>query len=104
MGPEEIPELNIVVYVKSKFLIEMIIAFGMLGYNIIISKTFIAIFRFDSCIGQHNHCLFLLAIFFAICALLYSSNLTLTSVCHPFTVYKTILLPDDCSDVYNMFE
>ncbi|CAH1118953.1 unnamed protein product [Phaedon cochleariae] len=59
---------------------------------------------FDCCIGKHNQCLFVLAIFFAIIALLYSSNLTLTSVCHPFTLYKTILLPDDCSEVYKLFE
>ncbi|KAH1009697.1 hypothetical protein HUJ04_002016 [Dendroctonus ponderosae] len=59
---------------------------------------------FDCCISRHNHCLFLLSLFFAIAALLYSSNLTLTSVCHPYEFFKTILLPDDCSDVYFQFE
>ncbi|KAJ3626557.1 hypothetical protein MTP99_017044 [Tenebrio molitor] len=59
---------------------------------------------FDCCIGRHNQCLFILTLFFAIASLLYSSNLTLTSVCHPFIFYKTILLPDDCSDVYQQFE
>ncbi|KAJ8986000.1 hypothetical protein NQ317_013884 [Molorchus minor] len=59
---------------------------------------------FDCCIGNHNHCLFILSLFFGMAALLYSSNLTLTSVCHPFTLYHTILLPDDCSDVYKLFE
>ncbi|KAJ3643738.1 hypothetical protein Zmor_026430 [Zophobas morio] len=59
---------------------------------------------FDCCVGRHNQCLFVLALFFAIASLLYSSNLTLTSVCHPFIVYKSILLPDDCSDVYQQFE
>ncbi|XP_050310952.1 LOW QUALITY PROTEIN: palmitoyltransferase ZDHHC23 [Anthonomus grandis grandis] len=59
---------------------------------------------FDCCISKHNQCLFLLSLFFAIAALLYSSNLTLTSVCHPFEFFKTILLPDDCSDVYYQFE
>ncbi|XP_030754742.1 palmitoyltransferase ZDHHC23 isoform X2 [Sitophilus oryzae] len=59
---------------------------------------------FDCCISKHNQCCFIAALFFAIAALLYSSNLTLTSVCHPFEFYKTILLPDDCSDVYYQFE
>ncbi|XP_018568652.1 palmitoyltransferase ZDHHC23 isoform X2 [Anoplophora glabripennis] len=59
---------------------------------------------FDCCVGKHNQCLFIMCLFFATIALLYSSNLTLTSVCHPFVLYKTILLPDDCSDVYKLFE
>ncbi|CAG9760137.1 unnamed protein product [Ceutorhynchus assimilis] len=59
---------------------------------------------FDCCISRHNQCLFMLSLFFAVTALLYSSNLTLTSVCHPFEFIKTILLPDDCSDVYYQFE
>ncbi|XP_060528868.1 palmitoyltransferase ZDHHC23-B [Cylas formicarius] len=59
---------------------------------------------FDCCISRHNQCLFILTLVFGIAALLYSSNLTLTSVCHPFEFYKTILLPDDCSDVYFQFE
>ncbi|CAH0555689.1 unnamed protein product [Brassicogethes aeneus] len=58
----------------------------------------------DCCIGKHNQCWFILSITCASVSLFYSSNLTLTSVCHPFTLYKTILLPDDCSDVYHQFE
>ncbi|CAH1998233.1 unnamed protein product [Acanthoscelides obtectus] len=60
--------------------------------------------RLDCCVGNHNRCLFISALFFATSALTYSSNLTLTSVCHPFTLYRAILLPDDCSDVYKLFE
>ncbi|XP_066145453.1 palmitoyltransferase ZDHHC23-B isoform X1 [Euwallacea fornicatus] len=59
---------------------------------------------FDCCISRQNQGLFMLSLFFAIAALVYSSNLTLTSVCHPFEFLKTILLPDDCSDVYYQFE
>ncbi|KAL1497822.1 hypothetical protein ABEB36_008716 [Hypothenemus hampei] len=59
---------------------------------------------FDCCITNHNQCSFLLSLIFAILALLYSSNLTLTSVCHPFEFAKSILLPDDCSEVYYQFE
>ncbi|XP_019870371.1 palmitoyltransferase ZDHHC23 [Aethina tumida] len=58
----------------------------------------------DCCIGRHNQCEFIISLTCATASLLYSSNLTLTSVCHPFTLYKTILLPDDCSDVYQQFE
>ncbi|CAH1101395.1 unnamed protein product [Psylliodes chrysocephalus] len=59
---------------------------------------------YDCCVGKHNQCVFILSLFFAIGALVYSSNLTLTSVCHPFNLYKSILLPDDCSEVYKLFE
>ncbi|KAF7272023.1 zinc finger DHHC-type palmitoyltransferase GABPI [Rhynchophorus ferrugineus] len=59
---------------------------------------------FDCCISKYNQFYFISALFFAVVALLYSSNLTLTSVCHPFRFYKAILLPDDCSDVYYQFE
>ncbi|XP_044754708.1 palmitoyltransferase ZDHHC23-B [Coccinella septempunctata] len=59
---------------------------------------------YDCCISRKNQFLFILSLFFAAAALLYSSNLTLTSVCHPFKLYETILLPDDCSEVYQAFE
>lgn len=28
----------------------------------------------------------------------------MTSVCHPFILIGTVLLPDDCSDVYHQLE
>ncbi|KAK9880035.1 hypothetical protein WA026_008550 [Henosepilachna vigintioctopunctata] len=59
---------------------------------------------YDCCISRQNQCLFIMSLVFAFAALLYSSNLTLTSVCHPFELYETILLPDDCSEVYQAFE
>ncbi|KAL3269286.1 hypothetical protein HHI36_008361 [Cryptolaemus montrouzieri] len=59
---------------------------------------------YDCCISRQNQCLFMMSLLFAAAALLYSSNLTLTSVCHPFKLYETILLPDDCSEVYQEFE
>ncbi|XP_077293409.1 zinc finger DHHC-type palmitoyltransferase GABPI isoform X2 [Arctopsyche grandis] len=54
----------------------------------------------DCCIGSDNNKLFSCGVFLGMAALFYGSNLTLTTVCHPFIFYKTILLPDDCSDVY----
>ncbi|KAK5645413.1 hypothetical protein RI129_006713 [Pyrocoelia pectoralis] len=53
---------------------------------------------------NHNQTLYFLSMLFAIFAFTYSANLTLTTICHPFQLYKTILLPDDCSDVYQQFE
>lgn len=36
------------------------------------------------------------------------SNLVVTTVCHPFPVFRIfnieILMPDDCSDVYDQYE
>ncbi|KAK4875881.1 hypothetical protein RN001_012303 [Aquatica leii] len=61
-------------------------------------------FWIDTCVGSHNRRLTLLAAALAIISLLYNANLTLTTVCHPFVIYKTILLPDDCSEVYEQFE
>ncbi|KAF5303841.1 hypothetical protein FQR65_LT08098 [Abscondita terminalis] len=58
----------------------------------------------DTCIGRHNRRLSFLAIILAILFLLYNANLTLTTVCHPFLMYNVILLPDDCSEVYEQFE
>ncbi|GLV35961.1 beta4GalNAcTB pilot [Carabus blaptoides fortunei] len=59
---------------------------------------------YDCCIGQGNNGMFLLSLVLAIASLLYSSNLTLTTVCHPFTVFETVLLPDDCSEVYEQYD
>ncbi|KAF4517124.1 hypothetical protein B566_EDAN008883 [Ephemera danica] len=54
----------------------------------------------DCCIGDCNISKYLLGLFFASIALFYGSYLTLTTVCHPFLVMDTILIPDDCSDVF----
>lgn len=62
------------------------------------------IFRFDCCIGSANKGFFLFSLLFAMATLLYSTNLTLTTVCHPFTVFGTVMLPDDCSEVYELYE
>ncbi|KAB0802109.1 hypothetical protein PPYR_04295 [Photinus pyralis] len=57
-----------------------------------------------TCVGEHNRVVYLLSQLLGILSLMYSANLTLTTICHPFRVYKTILLPDDCSEVYVQFE
>ncbi|XP_054264054.1 palmitoyltransferase ZDHHC23-like isoform X1 [Macrosteles quadrilineatus] len=54
----------------------------------------------DCCIGESNYRWFMATLVTAVCQLALCSNLILTTACHPFTVFATIMLPDDCSDVY----
>ncbi|XP_054720359.1 LOW QUALITY PROTEIN: palmitoyltransferase ZDHHC23-like [Uloborus diversus] len=54
----------------------------------------------DICIGSRNQKYFLGALVASLCACLYSSNLTLTTICHPFLLGGFLLMPNDCSDVY----
>ncbi|GJQ87323.1 GABPI [Trypoxylus dichotomus] len=56
------------------------------------------------CIGPHNSRQYLMGLFSAVTALLYGSELTLTTVCHPFMWFHIILLPDDCTEAYDLFE
>ncbi|EZA51046.1 Putative ZDHHC-type palmitoyltransferase [Ooceraea biroi] len=58
----------------------------------------------DCCIGSSNLRWYLCCLFFSAIAFIYGSNLTMTSVCHPFILIGTVLLPDDCSDVYHQLE
>lgn len=62
----------------------------------------------DCCIGEQNRHLFLMGCGLGIFALLFGSNLSLTSICHPYFVFKiftiNVLMPDDCSDVFDQFE
>lgn len=72
--------------------------------NIDIFKIYILYFRLDCCIGSSNLRWYLGCLFFSAIAFIYGSNLTMTSVCHPFILIGTVLLPDDCSDVYHQLE
>ncbi|CAD1479630.1 unnamed protein product [Heterotrigona itama] len=58
----------------------------------------------DCCIGSSNLRWYLGCLFFSAIAFIYGSNLTITSVCHPFILIGTVLLPDDCSDVYHQLD
>ncbi|XP_072753323.1 palmitoyltransferase ZDHHC23-B [Anoplolepis gracilipes] len=58
----------------------------------------------DCCIGSSNLRWYLGCLFFSAIAFIYGSNLTMTSVCHPFILVGTVLLPDDCSDVYHQLD
>lgn len=62
----------------------------------------------NCCIGRFNHKLFLAGCVACVCALVLFANLSLTSICHPFPIFAifgvNVLLPDDCSDVFNETE
>lgn len=62
----------------------------------------------DCCIGASNRKFFLLGCVMALITLLLEANLSLTSICHPYLVFNIfnvhILMPDDCSDVYDQYE
>ncbi|XP_075224802.1 zinc finger DHHC-type palmitoyltransferase GABPI [Lycorma delicatula] len=54
----------------------------------------------DCCIGDSNHKWYLSTLLATISLLLLCSNLILTTACHPFVVWGSIMLPDDCTDIY----
>ncbi|XP_020706888.1 palmitoyltransferase ZDHHC23-B [Athalia rosae] len=58
----------------------------------------------DCCVGGSNLRWYMACLLFSAVAFIYGSNLTMTSVCHPFIFIGTILLPDDCSDVYHQLD
>ena len=55
----------------------------------------------QSVISIRNRWLFVSCLLCTICALVYSSHLIMSTICHPVLVADWILLPDDCSDVYS---
>ncbi|XP_060803833.1 palmitoyltransferase ZDHHC23-A [Amyelois transitella] len=57
----------------------------------------------DCCVLKPNYGYFLLGHMFTLATLLYGTNLTLTTICQPYIFYGPILMPEDCSDVYNEF-
>ncbi|KAJ1519256.1 hypothetical protein ONE63_004557 [Megalurothrips usitatus] len=58
---------------------------------------------FGCCIGSHNLLWFLVCLLSLSISLLYSSNLIMTTVCRPYRVWGSLLLPEDCSEVYYEF-
>ncbi|XP_055680224.1 palmitoyltransferase ZDHHC23-B [Lutzomyia longipalpis] len=62
----------------------------------------------DCCIGASNHRYYLLGCIFGLITLLFGSNLSLTSICHPFLIANVVgvhvLMPDDCSDVFDQYD
>ncbi|GIY98640.1 palmitoyltransferase [Caerostris extrusa] len=54
----------------------------------------------DTCIGSKNQKYFMGALVALLFCCFYSSNLTLTTICHPTLMGGLLLVPDDCSDVF----
>ncbi|KAI5752832.1 hypothetical protein M8J77_020907 [Diaphorina citri] len=54
----------------------------------------------DCCIGEKNHQIYVLGLVLLAACSSYASNLILTTVCSPVTVFWTIQMPQDCSEVY----
>lgn len=62
----------------------------------------------NCCIGESNHRIYIVGMIFGILALIVGADLTLTAVCHPFLAANIagmqILLPDDCTEIFDMYE
>lgn len=54
----------------------------------------------DICIGSRNQKYYIVALIALLASCLYSSNLTLTTICHPTLLGGVLLMPEDCSDVF----
>lgn len=65
-------------------------------------------FFLNCCVGRFNHKYFYAGLVSCFIALVLFANLSLTSICHPFPVFMVlgvnVLLPDDCSGVFNEAE
>lgn len=63
---------------------------------------------FNCCIGRFNHKYFLFGCLSCFSSLILFANLSLTSICHPFPLFRffgvNVLLPDDCGDVFHETE
>ncbi|CAG2112462.1 unnamed protein product [Medioppia subpectinata] len=53
-----------------------------------------------SAVSHRFYMVYVLSQVLVLIALVYGSQLTLTTICHSRLLYRTILIPDDCSDVY----
>lgn len=54
-------------------------------------------------INSSNKTLYMVGLVVTTCVLIYGSQLMTTTICHPYLAYGSVLLPDDCSDVYSDF-
>ncbi|XP_063375071.1 palmitoyltransferase ZDHHC23-A-like [Cydia amplana] len=65
-----------------------------------VNERFFHSIWWDCCVLRANYPCYLAGQIFAFATLLFGTNLALTSICHPFILIGTILLPEDCQDVY----
>lgn len=64
------------------------------------SQVFIFNYWIRSAVSNRFYIIYLLSLFSATIALIYGSQLTLTTICHSTLFFESILIPDDCSEVY----
>lgn len=62
-------------------------------------------YRIDTCVTTSTYKFYLLATITCSACLLYVANLNLTTICYPFRPFKgySLLLPEDCGEVYESF-
>lgn len=65
-----------------------------------VNERFFHSIWWDCCVLRPNYPCYLAGQIFAFATLLFGTNLALTSICQPFILIGTILLPEDCQDVY----
>ncbi len=64
------------------------------------SEVFIYNYWIRSSVSNNYYIIYLLSLLSVTIALIYGSQLTLTTICHSTLFIETILVPDDCSEVY----
>lgn len=69
-----------------------------------VNERFFHSIWWDCCVLRPNYIYFVAGQIFALATLLYGTNLGLTAVCQHFILYGTILMPEDCNDVYYEFD
>lgn len=68
-----------------------------------VNERFFHTIWWDCCVLRPNYPLYLLGQIFAFAALLFGTNLGLTTVCQPYIFYGSILMPQNCDYVYSDF-
>ncbi|XP_041988211.1 palmitoyltransferase ZDHHC23-A [Aricia agestis] len=69
-----------------------------------VNERFFHSIWWDCCILRPNYMYYLGGQLLAFFTLLHGTNLGLTTVCQPYILYGTLLMPDDCNDVYFEFD
>ncbi|XP_072938752.1 uncharacterized protein GABPI [Epargyreus clarus] len=69
-----------------------------------VNERFFHSIWWNCCVLRPNYIYFLAGQVFAFITLIFGTNLGLTTICQPFILYGTILIPEDCNDVYHEFD
>ncbi|KAJ0175495.1 hypothetical protein K1T71_008654 [Dendrolimus kikuchii] len=69
-----------------------------------VNERFFHTIWWDCCVLRPNYLFYLAGHIFAFATLLFGSNLGLTSICQPYLFYGSILMPENCENVYFEFD